>query len=153
MHFLGRWSDRLQELGSHYGAFPAHDGLWDSASETAHSLLARLAIVHMVHEARGLDVYTMSRNRLIKANDTSSCEILEKNHVEEITHVGAAVRWFKYLCDRENIEVDPVSRFHEIVRTYFRGTLKAPFNKESRDKAQLFEEWYMPLTMRVEPQN
>jgi len=27
-------------------------GLWQSAEETSHDLLARLAIVHMVHEAR-----------------------------------------------------------------------------------------------------
>lgn len=27
-------------------------GLWQSADETSHDILARLAIVHMVHEAR-----------------------------------------------------------------------------------------------------
>lgn len=41
---------RLQELGSHYGSLPAHDGLWDSAEATAHDLSARLAIEHCVHE-------------------------------------------------------------------------------------------------------
>lgn len=44
---------RLEAMGSHYGAFPAHDALWGSASETAHSLPARLAVEHAVHEARG----------------------------------------------------------------------------------------------------
>src|SRR5512139_1149915 len=35
MHFalLDR---RLKELGSFYGALPAHDGLWEAACETAH---------------------------------------------------------------------------------------------------------------------
>jgi len=33
------------------GALPAHEGLWQSASDTAHDLMARLAIEHMVHEA------------------------------------------------------------------------------------------------------
>lgn len=32
--------------------FVALLGLWQSASDTAHDLLGRLAIVHMVHEAR-----------------------------------------------------------------------------------------------------
>lgn len=41
---------RLRELGSFYGALPAHDGLWDSAMETSNDLLARLAIEHCVHE-------------------------------------------------------------------------------------------------------
>ena len=38
--------ERLEEMGSFYGAFPAHDALWDSAAATAHSLPARLAIEH-----------------------------------------------------------------------------------------------------------
>lgn len=41
---------RLKELGSFYGALPAHDGLWDSAMATSNDLLARLAIEHCVHE-------------------------------------------------------------------------------------------------------
>ena len=44
------------ELGSSYGAMEAHDGLWESAAATAHSLPARLAVESCVHEARGLDV-------------------------------------------------------------------------------------------------
>ena len=43
-------SVRLEELGSFYGALPAHDGLWDSAMATSNDLLARLAIEHCVHE-------------------------------------------------------------------------------------------------------
>ncbi|KAG9455010.1 hypothetical protein H6P81_007914 [Aristolochia fimbriata] len=43
-------SNRLQELGSYYGALPAHDGLWDSATTTSGNLLARLAVEHCVHE-------------------------------------------------------------------------------------------------------
>lgn len=45
---------RLEGLGSRYGALPAHDGLWDSACDTAASLPARLAVEHCCHEARGL---------------------------------------------------------------------------------------------------
>jgi uncharacterized ferritin-like protein (DUF455 family) len=35
-----------------YGSMPVHAALWDSARSTAHSLRARLAIIHLVHEAR-----------------------------------------------------------------------------------------------------
>jgi uncharacterized ferritin-like protein (DUF455 family) len=41
---------RLEELGSYYGALPAHDGLWDSATATSKDLLSRLAVEHCVHE-------------------------------------------------------------------------------------------------------
>lgn len=47
---------RLEELGSYYGAHTVHAGLWESALDTQDDLLARLAIIHLVHEARGLDV-------------------------------------------------------------------------------------------------
>src|SRR3546814_13831331 len=55
MHFalLDR---RLRALASHYGALPAHDGLWEAADATRHDLIARLAVVPQVLEARGSDV-------------------------------------------------------------------------------------------------
>ena len=43
---------RLKELDSFFGALPVHNGLWESATVTKSNLLARLAVVHMVHEAR-----------------------------------------------------------------------------------------------------
>lgn len=43
---------RLQALGSHYGALPVHQGLWETAAATSASLLARLALEHCVHEVR-----------------------------------------------------------------------------------------------------
>ena len=57
-------SARLQELGAAYGDFPAHDGLWEAAMVTAHDLVARLAVVPLVLEARGLDVTPMMIERL-----------------------------------------------------------------------------------------
>ncbi len=55
------------ELGSSYGAMPAHDGLWESAAATAHSLPARLAVEACVHEARGLDVLPQTIARCFHA--------------------------------------------------------------------------------------
>ena len=49
-------NNRLKDLGSHYGALPAHDGLWEIAIATANNFSARLAVVPLVLEARGLDV-------------------------------------------------------------------------------------------------
>src|SRR5512132_574630 len=54
-HFL-LLAERLGALRAAYGDLPAHDGLWQAAHETRHDLLARLAIVPLVLEARGLDV-------------------------------------------------------------------------------------------------
>lgn len=61
---------RLEELGSFYGALPAHDGLWDSAIATSRDLLARLAIEHCVHEVS----FIISNSKKINIEVISSQE-------------------------------------------------------------------------------
>lgn len=62
-----------------------HAGLWDSALETSHSLLSRLAIIHLVAEARGLDVNPMTIEKFRKNKDFDSVKVLETIHNDEIT--------------------------------------------------------------------
>ncbi|KAE8976840.1 hypothetical protein PF011_g23890 [Phytophthora fragariae] len=123
---------------------PRHEGLWDAAYETRGGILERLAMVHLVHEARGLDVFPNAVQRFEKASDDVSLKIVHKNYNEETTHVGAGVRWFRYVCERDGD--DPIAKFHEIVPQYYKGTLKPPFNTEARNKAGMLEEWYIPLS-------
>ncbi|KAM6600649.1 hypothetical protein CsatA_020258 [Cannabis sativa] len=164
---------RLKELGSHYGALPAHDGLWDSATSTSKDLLARLAVEHCVHEARGLDVLPTTINRFRNGGDNETADLLESVvYPEEVTHCAAGVKWFKYLCLRsptlslpdslasregeagseaieENEEI--IKKFHSIVRSYFRGPLKPPFNEEARKAAGFGPQWYEPLAFKESP--
>ncbi|OQR91990.1 hypothetical protein THRCLA_08828 [Thraustotheca clavata] len=141
------WANRLKDYGSFYGDLPGHDGLWDSARETSSDMLSRLALVHLVHEARGLDTYPMAVARFTKSNDEITLTFMEKNHAEEVTHVAAGIRWFKHLCEKENKE--PIPTFHKLVRMHYLGVLKPPFNTPARDRANMGEEWYMPLTKEV----
>ncbi|CAL4922784.1 unnamed protein product [Urochloa decumbens] len=206
-------SARLRELGSHYGALPAHDGLWDSATRTAHCLLARLAVEHCVHEARGLDVLPTTISRFRAGGDEQTAKLLEDIiYPEEVTHCAAGVRWFRYLCLRscrddptsysvqeteqtilsaddkmvqqakdeltseiakdlngsdemaqqvevglskcklgDSIDEDEaavIETFHRIVREYFRGPLKPPFNTEARKAAGFEPGWYEPLAVK-----
>lgn len=76
---------RLEELGSFYGEHTVHAGLWESAQETASSLSARLAIIHLVHEARGLDVNPATIAKFRAAGDADSVKVLEVIHHDEIT--------------------------------------------------------------------
>jgi uncharacterized ferritin-like protein (DUF455 family) len=62
---------KLRDLGSHYGALPAHDGLWEASAKTSHDVAARLAVVPMVLEARGLDVTPAMRDRIRAQGDES----------------------------------------------------------------------------------
>uniref|UniRef100_A0A3P8ZD77 Rieske domain-containing protein n=1 Tax=Esox lucius TaxID=8010 RepID=A0A3P8ZD77_ESOLU len=134
---------RITELGSFFGALPVHNGLWQSATDTSQDLLARLAIVHMVHEARGLDVHPQTLSRFAARGDCSTVEVLEVIYKDEITHVAAGLRWFTYICSQE--ERDGLSTFHDLVKQHFKGYLKPPFNTEGRKTAGMTEEWYVPL--------
>ena len=136
-------SGRLQALGSGYGALPAHDGLWEAAHATAHDLAGRLAVVPLVLEARGLDVTPAMIIKLRAAGDDASADILEIIHDDEIGHVAIGQRWFNHCCARTG--ETPASAFHALVRRYFKGTLKAPFNRASRDRAGLPPAFYEPL--------
>lgn len=92
---------RLAALGARYGDLPAHDGLWQAATETRHDLMARLAVVPLVLEARGLDVTPGMIERLDAAGDTESADVLRTIYREEQDHVRAGAVWFCHLCRAE----------------------------------------------------
>lgn len=126
-------SARLEALGGGYGALPAHDGLWEAAAATSHDILARLAIVPLVLEARGLDVTPEMTRRLERAGDADSAAILHVIYRDEIGHVAAGMRWFRQLCGARGL--DPEDAFHDRVRRHFSGALKPPFNAAARAAA------------------
>ena len=138
MHFV-LLDRRLRALGSGYGALPAHGGLWEAAAETRHDLAARLAVVPMVLEARGLDVTPATVAAFERAGDSRSAAILGRIYRDEIRHVAAGVRWFRVVC--ESRDLSPVSQWAALVRRHFRGGLKPPFNDSARDAAGLSREW------------
>lgn len=142
MHFalLAR---RLEELGSHYGALPAHDGLWESAQKTADSALARIAIVPMVLEARALDITPATIIRFRAFDDHRTARLLERIVDDEIRHVAAGTKWFLWSTNRSGL--NPQETYQMLVRQHFRSGLKAPFNDSARSKAGLTLEFYGPL--------
>ena len=131
---------RLRALGASYGALPAHDGLWDAAEATVCDALARLAVVPMVLEARGLDVTPATVERFEAAGDARSAAILSRIYRDEIRHVRAGTKWFGWACEARRIA--PVSEWQRLVRTHFRGSVKPPFNDSARGEAGLSRDYY-----------
>jgi uncharacterized ferritin-like protein (DUF455 family) len=136
-------AERLAGLGAAYGDLPAHDGLWQAASDTRHDLLARLAVVPLVLEARGLDVTPAMIAKLEAAGDAESAAMLRVIYRDEIGHVAAGKRWFDWACARAGRAPDETWR--ALVRRYFKGALKPPFNEAARRAAGLTPETYLPL--------
>lgn len=131
---------RLAELDAAYGDLPAHDGLWQAAVDTAGDLTARLAVVPMLLEARGLDVTPAMVDKLQSAGDNQSALILQLILEEEIGHVATGCRWFEWSCRRHGLE--PVSHWHILVAANFKGVIKPPFNHTARNQAGMAAEYY-----------
>ena len=124
---------RLAQLGHAYGDFDAHNGLWEMAVKTAESCLARMALVPRVLEARGLDVTPGMITRLRSVGDDATAGILEIILREEVPHVAAGTRWFRFCCEREGR--DPDATFAELLREYVPTGLRGPFNLDARRAA------------------
>jgi len=136
-------AERLEALGGTYGDLPAHGGLWDAAEKTKDDLLARLAIVPLVLEARGLDVTPGMIENFSKQGDSDSAAILEVIYRDEIGHVQTGVKWFRHVCGERGLK--PKAAFRALVRERFPSGLKAPFNQEARARARLPFAFYAEL--------
>ena len=139
---------RLQALGHDYGDFDAHNGLWEMAEKTAHDGLARMALVPRVLEARGLDVTPGMIQRLGDMGDAETVAILEVILREEVAHVAAGSRWFRWYCERAGVE--PRATFRELLSEYARAVLHGPFNHEARSRAGFDEQELRMLEEAVE---
>ena len=129
---------RLGELGYAYGDFDAHNGLWEMCEKTAHDGLARMALVPRVLEARGLDVTPGMIVKLRALGDDATADILEVILREEVPHVAAGSRWFRWHCERRGI--DPEPKFRELLAEYARAVLHGPFNVDARSAAGFSED-------------
>ena len=142
MHFV-LLNRRLREMDSFYGALPAHQGLWDAAQDTAHDASARLAIVPMVLEARGLDVTLETVKKFDQQGDPLTAKVLNRIYHDEINHVHYGTKWFEYCCKKQN--QNPFEHWKSLVKTHFSGGLKPPFNDSARHAAGLTQEYYLGI--------
>ena len=121
------------------------DGLWQAAHATRHDVAARLAVVPMVLEARGLDVTPTTIERLRAGGDATSARILERILDDEIRHVRFGTSHFMGLCAKRNEE--PESLWKSLVRGYFQRLGSGPFNDSAREAAGLPRSYYDALAL------
>lgn len=140
-------AQRLKDFNAEYGDFPAHSGLWEAAEKTKDNLGARLAVVPMVLEARGLDVTPKMIEQLQSAGDIKTSDLLKRIYNDEITHVYIGVKWFEYVVKSPISEA--VHIFHNYLREFFRGKLIPPFNIPARDKAMMPQKFYLDYEVVV----
>jgi uncharacterized ferritin-like protein (DUF455 family) len=123
----------LRSTGFDYGDFVGHDGLWAMCRQTAHDVLARMALVPRTLEARGLDATPLVQGKLRRVGTPdalAACAILDIILRDEVGHVAIGNRWYRWLCERQGF--DPVAHYRVLYRRHEAPRLRAPFNLEAR---------------------
>jgi uncharacterized ferritin-like protein (DUF455 family) len=120
----------LQQRGCRYGDFPAHQGLWDMARRTAHDVLARMALVPRILEARGLDVTPDLRRRFAAAGEADIAAILDRILADEIGHVAIGNRWFAWQCEHRGL--DRMAAFAQLCTEHQAPVPRGPINRAGR---------------------
>lgn len=123
----------LNKHGYDYGDFAAHDGLWRIAEQTSDDVLARMAVVPRIMEARGLDVTPEMIVKFRQVKDIDAVNILEKIYHDEINHVRKGSYWFNYICDQRKL--DRTRIFRKFIRQYMGDALRTNLNLEARFSA------------------
>lgn len=125
--------DELVVEGHEYGDFDAHDGLWSMAQRTAEDLVARMALVPRVLEARGLDATPVIQRKFAAIGDTQGVELLQVLLDEEIRHVKIGDYWFRALCNSRALDAE--ATYRELVTLFKAPMPKPPINTSARIEA------------------
>lgn len=116
----GHFSMLNQHLQMHYqvsyGDFPAHAGMWDMARKTELDVVARMALVPRVLEARGLDVTPEMILGLMRHGDPEGASCLALILKEEVRHVWLGTYWYRYACTLRG--VDPEAHFFDLLKKF-----------------------------------
>ena len=144
-HF-GILRERLQSLGHDYGDFPAHAGLWEMAEKTAHDVLARMALVPRLLEARGLDATPPIQRKLEQVGDHESARILDIILRDEIGHVGLGDVWFRRLCAERGLLAE--TTFRQLLTDFKAPWPTSPMNESARLAAGFSAEELAGLKVR-----
>lgn len=132
-------SDRLQALGSHFGALPVHHGLWDQALKCKNELEHQV-IIPCYLEARGLDVSPEFITKLEAAGDNESADVLRIILRDEIEHVRAGQVYLQKQAETHNTTADDL--FKQTLTGFFGDQVKSriPIHRENRLKAGFSEQ-------------
>jgi uncharacterized ferritin-like protein (DUF455 family) len=141
--------DHLATLGYAYGDFPAHGALWEMAERTRGDVLARIALVPRTLEARGLDASPAVKAKLLDAGDVAGAAILDVILRDEIGHVAAGNRWYRWLCAERRL--DPLATHAALAARHGAPRMRGPLNLEARRAAGFSDEELRHLERHAGP--
>ncbi|QKF73348.1 DUF455 domain-containing protein [Aliarcobacter faecis] len=122
-HFL-MLEELLKELDGFYGEFDVHKNLFEVMQQTP-DFLSRMACVPRYLEANGLDQNPKIMEKLNSNRDKFNIKFVKALEIileEEVDHVKKGDFWFKYECER--LQLDPVKTYFEVIERVFPGSTK-----------------------------
>src|SRR5699024_2630270 len=88
-------------------------------------------------EARGLDACPVMRNKLAQAGDHAAAEILDIILRDEVVHVAAGNRWYRWACAQKAF--DPELQYSHLAKTYRAPRFRGPLDIDARRDASFTE--------------
>lgn len=128
----------MLKVGYKYGDFEVHTNLFEAMKKT-NTLVERMAIVPRYLEANGLDQNPKIMKKLESNPDRINKEILNALNIileEEVDHVYKGDKWFRFACEKENLNVE--STYLKLLEEFYPGSTqgkKTDMNFEARKKA------------------
>lgn len=136
-HFL-MIENIMLKVGYKYGDFEVHTNLFEAMKKTD-TLVERMAIVPRYLEANGLDQNPKIMKKLESTPDSINKEIIKILNVileEEVDHVYKGDKWFRFACEKENLDVEKT--YLQLLEKFYPGSTggkKPEMNFEARKKA------------------
>ena len=135
-HFL-MLEKLLNELDCNFGDLEVHTNLFEAMKKTP-DLLSRMAVVPRYMEANGLEQNPKIMKKLSSNPDDFNKKILNVLNIileEEVDHVKKGDFWFKYECQK--LDLNPQITYIKILEEKYPGstTKKYDINFEARKKA------------------
>ncbi|KAJ6422050.1 hypothetical protein OIU84_027065 [Salix udensis] len=115
-----------------YGDMPAHNLLWRECEKSSDDVAARLAVIPLVQEARGLDAGPRLVQKLVGFGDNKTSKIVARIADEEVAHVAVGVYWFVSVCQKMGRA--PCSTFKDLLREDEAGIPRDWYDNSSTNK-------------------
>ena len=123
-------AEQMAVLGTTYGDLPAHAGLWNLAEQTADDVLARMALVPRLMEARGLDAMPPIFRGFQGIGDKLTLRALSVIARDEVRHVALGDAWFRRLCAQQQLPV--LETYQSLIERFQAPWPRRPLNEAAR---------------------
>ena len=143
-----RWYvNRMNQCGVTFGQYPLNRFFWDAVS-TMDCPLDYVSRLSLTFEQANLDYARYFAGVLDEAGDKTSASILNRIYIDEISHVGYGLHWFRQWKDPEDSDWEALKKrlVFPLSASRAKGN-RTPFNTEARSEAGFGDDYIQELAL------